>query len=188
MNQKVFDMMEDSPIIAAVKDEAGLEVSCQVGEIKVLFILFGDICNISQIVKKAKDARKLVFVHMDLIQGLSAKDIAVDFIKKNTQADGIITTKPPLIPRAKELGLCTVLRFFVLDSLALENVRRQQSVKPDFIEILPGVMPKILRKLCKDSRIPIIAGGLIADKEDVVNALDAGAFSVSTTNQQVWVM
>ncbi|XCP84780.1 glycerol-3-phosphate responsive antiterminator [Roseburia hominis] len=188
MDQKVFDMLEGSPVIAAVKDEEGLQVSCDAEEIRVLFILFGDICNISQIVKKAKDAGKTVFVHMDLIQGLSAKDIAVDFIKKNTQADGIITTKPPLIPRAKELGFCTVLRFFVLDSLALENVQRQQSVKPDFIEILPGVMPKIIRRLCKDSKVPIIAGGLIADREDVVNALDAGAFSVSTTNQQVWFM
>lgn len=188
MNQRVFDRMVDSPVIAAVKDGAGLEVSCKAEEIQVLFILFGDICNITQIVKKAKDAGKLVFVHMDLIQGLSAKDVAVDFIKKNTQADGIITTKPALIPRAKELGLCTVLRFFVLDSLALENVQRQQGVKPDFIEILPGVMPKIIRRLCKHSRVPIIAGGLIADREDVVNALDAGAFSVSTTNQQVWFM
>ncbi|WP_352427367.1 glycerol-3-phosphate responsive antiterminator, partial [Enterocloster asparagiformis] len=36
--------------------------------------------------------------------------------------------------------------------------------------------------------IPIIAGGLIADKEDVMNALEAGALAISSTNQKVWLM
>ena len=31
-------------------------------------------------------------------------------------------------------------------------------------------------------------GGLIADKEDVMAALDAGATAISTTNQAVWDM
>ena len=38
------------------------------------------------------------------------------------------------------------------------------------------------------SQQPVIAGGLISDKEDVIEALDAGAISVSTTNQDVWFM
>ena len=37
-------------------------------------------------------------------------------------------------------------------------------------------------------KIPVIAGGLIIDKEDVMGALAAGAVSVSTTNQDVWKM
>lgn len=55
-------------------------------------------------------------VHIDLINGLSGKEIAVDFIQKFTRADGIITTKPALIKRARELELSTILRFFVIDS------------------------------------------------------------------------
>ena len=34
--------------------------------------------------------------------------------------------------------------------------------------------------------LPVIAGGLISDKEDVMGALGAGAAAVSTTNQKVW--
>lgn len=56
------------------------------------------------------------------------------------------------------------------------------------IEVLPGVMPKVLGRICKESRIPVIAGGLISDKEDIMAALNAGAVSISTTNQQVWFM
>ena len=189
MKQKFYDMIESNPVIAAVKDMDGLEKCCQLEDIKVIFILFGDICNISEIVRKIKEKEKMAVVHVDLINGLSPKEIAVDFIKNNTAADGIITTKPGLIKRAKELGLFTVLRFFLIDSMALENVRTLPGgVRPDVIEILPGLMPDIIRNICQDLKTPIIAGGLITDRESVMAALTAGAVCVSSTNQNVWTM
>lgn len=189
MEQRFYDAVEGNPVIAAVKDETGLEAALSSEDIQVLFILYGDVLSISGIVERAKEAGKLVLVHMDLINGLSAKEIAADYICYQTKADGIITTRPAMIKRAKELGLYTVMRFFIIDSMALSNIHKQYaSVRPDFIEVLPGVMPKIIRKICRESRIPIIAGGLIMDKEDVVSALDAGAISVSTTNRDVWFM
>jgi glycerol uptake operon antiterminator len=128
-------------------------------------------------------------VHIDLITGLSSKEVAVDFIRNNTSADGIISTKPALIKRARELSLYTTLRVFVLDSMAFENIEKQMSVaRPDIIEILPGLMPKVIRRVCRLVKVPVIAGGLISDKEDVMAALSAGAISVSTTNQKVWLM
>ena len=113
----------------------------------------------------------------------------MDFIKKYTGADGIISTKPGMIRRAKELNMHTIMRFWMLDSLSLETVEKQLAqVKPDFIEILPGVMPKIIRRVSSKVKIPVIAGGLIQDKEDVVSVLNAGAISVSSTNPNVWHM
>lgn len=189
MNRQFFEMVEANPIIAAVKDPEGLERCCGLEDIKVVFILFGDICTISGIVKQIKDAGKTAVVHIDLIGGLNAKEIAVDFIRDHTQADGIISTKPTLIRRAKELSMYTVLRYFLIDSMALENIRQQQyGVWPDFIEVLPGVMPRIIGKICQSSKVPIIAGGLISDKESAMAALSAGAVAVSTTNADVWVM
>lgn len=187
MEQIFYDAVEQNPIIAAVKDMEGVEACCKLSDIRVVFILFGDICSIGDIVKRIKDAGKIAMVHIDLITGLSAKEIAVDFIKKNTLADGIISTKPALIRRGKELSLFTILRYFLLDSMALENIHQQQhSVRPDFIEVLPGVMPKIIEKVIRSTKIPIIAGGLITDKESVMGALSVGAIAVSSTNQAVW--
>ncbi len=189
MEQKFYDMMEANPVIAAVKDTDGLEKCCRMEEIKVIFILYGDICSIDGIVRRVRECGKLAFVHVDLITGLGAKEIAVDFIRQQTGADGIISTKPAMIRRAKELGMHTVMRFFILDSMAFENIEKQLAVvRPDFIEILPGVMPKIIQKICRMVRTQVIAGGLITDKEDIVAALNAGAFSVSSTNQDVWGM
>lgn len=188
MEQKFYDMIESNPVIAAVKDTSGVEKCCQLEDIKVVFILFGDICSIADIVKKIKDAGKIAIVHIDLVAGLSSKEISVSFIKTHTQADGIITTKPGLIKKARELSLLTVLRYFLIDSMALENIYQQHSIHPDFIEVLPGLMPQIINKITRTIKTPVVAGGLIADKESVVAALKAGAISVSTTNQDVWIM
>jgi len=189
MDSRYYNAIESNPVVAAVKDMDGLTRCCELEDIQVVFILFGDICSIKEIVGQVKKSEKFAMVHVDLITGLSSKEVAIDYIKKHTAADGIITTKPSLIRRGKELSLCTVLRYFLIDSMALENIKHQQSmVKPDFIEVLPGLMPQVIRKICNSSRTPIIAGGLITDKESVLAALAAGAIAVSTTNQDVWRM
>lgn len=180
------EKIEDCPVIAAVKDYEGLEKSFA-ADCQIIFVLFGDICSIGDIVKWIKEKNRIAMVHMDLITGLGSKEISVDFIKNFTGADGIISTKPALIKRAKELNLYTVMRFFVLDSMALENISRQCSnARPDCIEVLPGVMPKIIKRIHSMERTPVIAGGLLSDKEDVLAALDAGAVSVSTTRSELW--
>ena len=179
MNQIFYDAVGNNPIIAAVKNMKDIEVSCTIEEIQVIFILFGDVCSIDRIVKGVKDAGKVAMVHVDLISGLSPKEVSVEYLKEHTEADGIISTKPSLIKKAKELGMYTILRYFLLDSMAFENIRQQQHiVRPDFIEVLPG----------SSIKTPIIAGGLITDKEDVMAALSAGAIAVSSTNHQVWKM
>jgi len=186
MNYKFLDALEVSPVIAAVKDDEGVD-ACLKSESQVVFILYGDICTIPEIVSKVKAAGKLAVVHLDLIHGLASKNIAADFIKKYTEADGVISTKPTIIHRAKELGMLTVLRVFLIDSMAYENVKTQvTAAKPDVVEVLPGMMPKVIGKVCKMSKTPIIAGGLISDKESVMAALSAGAIAVSSTNHEVW--
>ena len=181
-------ILEDCPVIAAVKDETGLK-ECLYSESQIIFLLFGDICSVGRYVEIAKSAGKMVFVHMDLINGLGNKEVAVDFIREHTGVDGIISTKPQLVKRAKELGLFGILTIFVIDSMAFGNIEKQcASLVPAAVEILPGLMPKIIKKLCSTVNVPIIAGGLISDKEYVMNALTAGAVAISVTNQRVWFM
>lgn len=188
MKKEFKEALEDSPIIAAIKDDSGLQ-KCLSSDSRVIFILYGDLCTIPDIVGTIKASGKIAMVHLDLITGLSSKEIAVDFIKKYTTADGIITTKPTLIKRAKELGLYTILRLFVIDSMAYENIDRQvKASHPDLIEVLPALMPKIVSKICRISSTPVIAGGLVSDKEDVMALLQAGVISISSTNEAIWFL
>lgn len=189
MNKKFLEAIEANPIIAAVKDEKGLQNCLDKEELTVIFILFGDIRSIKDIVERIHRAGKIAMVHIDLITGLSSKEVAVDYICEEVHADGIISTKAPLISRARKLGAYTVLRFFLIDSMALKNIEnlgKQHEQLPDVVEVLPGLMPKVLKRVSRLCRVPVIAGGLISDKEDVMGALGAGAAAVSTTNQDVW--
>lgn len=187
MKEKLFTLLEENPVIAAVKDAEGLRRCCSCENIRIVFVLYGDLCTIQEIVATIKQADKIAIVHIDLITGFGSKDIIVDFMQRNTAVDGIISTKPGLARHAKEQGLYTVLRIFLLDSMAFQNIPKQLSiVQPDAIEILPGLMPKMLERVRRMAKLPVIAGGLISEKEDVMAALSAGAISVSTTNPQVW--
>ena len=179
-------LIEDCPVIAAVKDMEGLKASLS-SDCSIIFILFGDVSDIKEIVEQVKAAGKVAVVHADLIAGLSSKEISIDYLKEEAGADGIISTKPALIKHAGSLGMYTVLRLFLIDSMAVENLSKQCALaKPDCIEILPGVMPKVIKRIKEKERTPLIAGGLIADKEDIMTALKAGAVSISTTRQELW--
>ena len=51
---------------------------------------------------------------------------------------------------------------------------------------MPGIMPKILKDIRAFVNVPVIAGGLLTDKKDVMGALSAGADAISTTNENLW--
>lgn len=183
-----LQLLEENPIIASVKDINGIEQAIN-SNCKIIFVLFGDILNITEITSRLKNADKIVMLHIDLLEGLAPRDIVVDYIAKNTDVDGILSTRLNLVRRAGSCGLLAVQRFFLLDSMALSNIFKQYHKDAACaIEILPGVIPKAISKLSKDFPAPIIAGGLINDKDDVMSALKAGARAVSSTNQDVWFL
>ena len=184
MKETLLKYFEEVPIVAAAKSETELE-QCLQSRSRVIFLLFGDLCTVPALVRRVKEAGKIAIVHLDLIDGLAPKDVSVDFIATATEADGIISTKSSLIRYAHQRGLLTIQRYFLLDSRVLDNLSRT-GCPADFLEVLPGVMPKIIRHLTSTINKPLIAGGMIRDKEDVMAALSAGAVAVSSTNGDVW--
>jgi glycerol uptake operon antiterminator len=186
MTNPMLTSLKEHPIIAAVKNESQLK-ACLSSNSQVIFILFGDICNIERIVRTVKSANKLAIVHIDFVGGLSNEDITIQYISEHTKLDGIISTKANLLKSAHEKGLITVQRVFMIDSIAFKNVENHiKHGYADFLEILPGVMPKVIKSIATNYKIPIIAGGLILDAEDVNASLESGAVAVSTTNETIW--
>lgn len=178
----------DSPVIAAVKDDAGLDAALQ-SECGAVFLLYGSAAGVCTQVDKVRAAGKLAIVHIDLIDGLSGREAAVDALKALCHPDGLISTKPAVIRRARHLGLVTVQRAFLLDSMSVENLPAQLAVgKPDFLEVLPGIMPRIIARITASTDTPVIAGGLIQYKDEVMAAMGAGAAAVSTSSPAVWAM
>ncbi|MFZ3578944.1 glycerol-3-phosphate responsive antiterminator [Virgibacillus sp. DJP39] len=187
-DNKIRQALEENPIIASVKDKKGLEEAVNT-DCNIIFILNSDIINIASVVNKVKDHNKLAFVHVDLLEGTSNKEISLQFLKENTNADGIISTKAQMVHAARNYGFYTIHRFFLVDSMSFRSIDKQiANSNPHFIEILPGGMSKAIGWVKDKIDTPIIASGLVCDKEDVVTALQAGAVAISSTNNDVWYM
>lgn len=174
MAHAMLPLLERTPVIPAVKEPETLDRAlCHDGA--AVFLLCGDILNIGELVDRVHRAGKQAVIHADLIAGLAPKEIAVDYLRR-CGADGIISTRPHLIRRGRELGMLTVLRVFAIDSKAVSNLGKETGIgMPDLIEVLPGTIYKVIARLSRELPVPLIAGGLLADKADVTAALSAGA-------------
>ncbi|WP_028855008.1 glycerol-3-phosphate responsive antiterminator [Psychrilyobacter atlanticus] len=184
----LIEKLELNPIIAAVKDEKTLREALN-SDIEVIFLLKSTILTIETMVEKIKKTGKIVFVHIDLIDGMSPTVDALEYLNEKTELDGIISTKSALIKEAKKRKLLTIQRFFILDSISYKNsLKYARATKPDIVEILPGAMPKIIKRFLYNYKCPLIASGIIMDKEDVILALKAGAIGISTTKSDIWTL
>lgn len=188
MNREFFSEIYNNPIISAVVDKNKIEDALN-SPCKIVFLLDTDILTLEDTVKAFHERDKLVYLHIDLVSGFSRDTIILKYVLEYIQPDGIISTKSSIIKTAKELKIFTIQRLFLLDSMALETgIRSIRTIRPDAVEILPGIIPKIISEIREKTHIPIIAGGLIKDKEDVINSLNAGAIGISTSKEEVWYM
>lgn len=186
MKESFTGNMGQNPVIAAVKSEDKLSAAVE-SDCKIVFILCGSIFNLKEMVDRAKGAGKTVFIHVDLIEGFSRDAVALTYINEKIHPDGIISTKNSQLKAAKQMGLLTVQRLFIVDSMSIETtVKAAQSAMPDAVEVMPGIMPVIIERLSAMIDIPLIAGGLISDKNDVEQAVKSGAKGVSTSDVHLW--
>ena len=185
----MHEIMEDLkrfPVIPAIRDISRIDAAVS-KKSRCIFLLTGNILNVKDIVRHVKSADRRIFLHLDLLEGISKNSMGIRYIAQEIKPDGVITTRANLISCAKTEGLFTIQRIFVLDSLAVDNAERSiKNINPDAIEILPAVIPKIIRRICQRVRHPIIAGGLIEDVQEVREALEEGALAISVTKEEIW--
>lgn len=183
---KIFDLLEAHPIIAAVRDEAGLEAALK-SSVAIVFLLNATLSNLKERVRRIEDVKKSAFVHLEMVSGLSKDQAALEFIQTEIAPSGILTTKPNLIQSAKNLGLATIQRLFILDSLSIHTgLKMMQGNHPDLMEIMPGIVPKVIPEIKRHCQIPIIAGGMVSAKEEIIGLLKVGVVAVSTSRVDLW--
>ena len=176
-----------SPVIAALPGGI-LSPEALNAPVDMYFMLGGSIMDLARRVARLRDGGRRVFIHLDLVEGLGRDTVAVDYIMGHIKPDGVISTKTDLLTHAKQIGLATVQRIFLLDSLSYERgVGAARKLAPDLVEVMPGVMPRVIRELTRVLPCPVIAGGLIRTRQDAIEALEAGAVAISTSRSELWV-
>ncbi len=139
------------------------------------------------VIKEAQKHGKNMMVHVDLIQGIKHDEYGAEFICQDIKPAGIISTRSNVIAKAKQKKIYAIQRLFLLDTSAMEkSMEFIGKHKPDFIEVLPGIVPTLIQEIKEKTGIPIFAGGFIRTEEDVEQALKAGAVAVTTSNTKLW--
>ncbi|MGU0172267.1 glycerol-3-phosphate responsive antiterminator [Escherichia coli] len=174
-------------MIAAVKDNASLQLAID-SECQFISVLYGNICTISNIVKKIKNAGKYAFIHVDLLEGASNKEVVIQFLKLVTEADGIISTKASMLKAARAEGFLYSSPVFIVDSISFTTLISKLRNRIRIVLNPARLYAQSAGLGDRENPQPLIAGGLVCDEEDARNAINAGVVALSTTNTGVWTL
>lgn len=177
--------MQKTKVIAAVRNNDEL-VAALDSPVNMIFLLSTNIEKIKSQADLVHSVGKKLFVHIDLAEGIGKDEYGIKFVKQQG-VDGIISTRTNLIKLAKKSGIYTVQRFFIVDTHSVDTtIESAKASKADMIEIMPGVVAKVIKRLKKELEMPVVAGGLIETKEEFDEAISCGAFAVSTGKSMFW--
>lgn len=174
-------------VIPAVRRDEDLEIALR-SRAAAVFLLNGNLLSLERVVDRCRAAGKAVFVHYDLVEGLSGDRSGVEFLARHIRPDGLITTRTSVARHSLEAGLETILRIFALDTAALATALQViRRTGPGAVEVLPAFLPAwVFEEIRSVHRGPLVAGGLVRTPEDVQRVLAAGATAVSASSPALW--
>ncbi|OAA31188.1 glycerol-3-phosphate responsive antiterminator GlpP [Kosmotoga arenicorallina S304] len=155
--------------------------------VDTIFLLTGNIMEIGNVTKKFIKAGKKVYVDIDFVAGLNPDRYGIRFLK-NLGVTGVITAKMHTYRLSNEAGISAILRFFALDSRAVEKgIEQIIRNRVNAVEILPGIAAcKVAKKLrAVERNITIVAAGLVDNEIEVRKLLDC-VDAISTSKKELW--
>lgn len=183
-----IEKISENPIVASIDDLESLDLALD-SPCGVISLLTGNIFNLKEISYKVHANNKILLIYVDKIDGFSKDTWGLEYIVKNIPLDGIITSRENLVKLSKDMGVFTIRRTFIPDTKSLEELLLSiKKNRPHALEILPAIIPRVINRIVEDTKIPLIAGGLISDFEDVRSSIDAGAIAISTSNKNIWYL
>ncbi|MDF2670667.1 MAG: glycerol-3-phosphate responsive antiterminator GlpP [Paenibacillus sp.] len=178
--------MNSYPIIASITEEDQIQHALT-SDVRRVILMTGTVNNLRQIVERLHDAGKQVFVHIEMVGGIGREASSIQYLAEVFRADGIVTTKSNAVAAARKAGILSIQRFFAIDTAAVETaVRMIKTADPDEVELMPGLMPRIIREVKQKIKQPLIVGGLIRHKDEIKLAYESGADFVSIGDSRYW--
>lgn len=186
MNEEELMHFNNQQVLPASRSLKQFEQLLQT-DFQYIVLLEVHISHLKALKNEANRHGKSLIIHADLIQGLKTDNYAADFLCNDIRPAGIISTRANMIQKAKAKGIIAIQRMFLLDTIALEkSYALIEMAEPDYIEMLPGVIPELIAEVREHTGIPIINGGLIRTKAHIDAALSAGAIAVTTSDKHLW--
>ncbi|USG65616.1 glycerol-3-phosphate responsive antiterminator [Brevibacillus ruminantium] len=184
---KIQQILKAGSIIAATQQEQLPEALAS--SASAILLMYAKLTGLLEDAERFAQSPKPIFLHTDLMNGLSNDKESLRFLSRHIRPAGIVSTKSHMIRVAKKEGMLTIQRIFLIDSSSLQTtIKNVLENQPDAIEIMPGIAPSIIPYIKEQLPQPIILGGLIWSREQVREALAHGADAVSLSRSDLWNM
>jgi glycerol uptake operon antiterminator len=142
---------------------------------------------IKRVVERLKAQNKTIWLHLDLIPGLSSDEHGAQYAIQFFGIDGIVSTKTNAIKAAKKKKVTAIFRIFLIDTASMEkSLTRVDEIKPDYIEFLPALAHRILPEIRHRISVPVIGGGLIQTQSDINDCFASGMVAVTVSKTNLW--
>jgi glycerol uptake operon antiterminator len=180
-----IDRLAQTPCCAAITSDDQLD-GALASDVGIVFILRANGLDLEATVRRIHAARKLVAVHMDLVDGIRPDAAGVAWLAR-TGADALISSRGQLMPAIRREGLVAIHRLLLVRRSLVETaVTAVTRSGADIVEILPGVILPDVADLLTRIRVPLLAGGFIRTDAEARAALAAGAAGVTTSTRTLW--
>lgn len=179
--QPMIDILKKQICVPVVSSMKRLEKFIET-DLVVCILQDIHISLLEHMIKTLHDNNKLALVHIDMVHGISSDEHGAEFLCQRLRADGVISSKTRIIETTKKNKKIAIQRMFLIDSKSIERgIETLQKSQPDIVEVMPAIAYKIIPYIKSKINMPLIGGGLLKTKEDILQGLEAGcmAFTVS---------
>lgn len=178
-------MKLDKTIIPSVRELKCMSLACQTTS-PLVFLINTNIGNLKQQVDFVHSTGKQACVQLEMIDGLAGNQTAIRLLKQLFKVDAISTTNVASANAARKVGLYSIYRFFMIDSVSLDRtLKTLKNNSFDAIELLPSYYSTVYYKKIHDAVLPttkFIAGGFIRKKSQIDHIFNVGVNAVSTSD------
>ncbi|MGQ9623652.1 MAG: glycerol-3-phosphate responsive antiterminator [Candidatus Caldatribacteriaceae bacterium] len=189
--ERIVSVLRGFPVIGALRSSNWKDLKEEDLQLcPVYFILEGDVIGARKMTSFVSCVTSL-FVHVDLFGGIAPDESGFLLLRELfPKVTGVISTRARILNLARRMDFLTIFRLFCIDSESLKTgIKVVQEVEPDAVELLPGVIfPKLKKYIPFEGFPPIICGGFIRTKKEVMEILQSGAVAVSTSAKEIWKM
>lgn len=184
----LLKLFEEFLIIPSIKQRKELDLFFKT-RYPIGLISDSHIGNLKALSELYKKHNKKVLVNTELLGGFLPDKTGLKLLKNMYYVDGIISSNAQVINMSKSVGLFTVERFFLLDSVAFNNVLKTLTKSSaDVVELLPSLVAYDYHKTIVDAcKKPILVGGFINSRERVKLAENLKFSGVTTSSQNAWL-
>ena len=178
------------PILLAISQMKDFEKFLQ-SPLDTCILMDFHINLLPSMMQAAHAAGKTIYLHADLLRGVSADEFGCEYLCQRLRADGIISTKPKVLEAARRNRVATILRLFLIDTKSLDKgAALIKNLQPDHVELLPGLacdaiadLKQRLQPVASTQPQSFLCGGLIKTHAQITRCLEAGACAVTLSDR-----